>query len=241
MVYCVKCRTNTPDIDTTNYKSKNGRPMTRSKCPVCGTVKTSFIKSVKGKGIENARFAAESYKPRKQRATAIDGYSYDPNRSNRDTAVYINADKKAIIANRGTDLTRKSTRLKDLRDDALILIGKSDKIGRVKQTVKLNDELTKQGFDVTNTGHSLGSRVAYETSRRTNNPADLFSTGTSPFDRSHKPSDNITSYRTRSDPIAMNTSRLGVNDTIVPQTQTNPHTIDNFTGTGKKKRKLKST
>lgn len=42
-MYCVKCRNKTDTTDLQNTESKNGRPMLRGKCVICGTTKTQFI------------------------------------------------------------------------------------------------------------------------------------------------------------------------------------------------------
>jgi hypothetical protein len=152
-------------------------------------------------------------------------------------AVYKNEKGEALLANRGTDVSRKSTALKDLKNDAMILLGKSGKMDRVEKSVKKTKELQDQGYEVKQVGHSLGGRVAYETAKKTGTSADVFSTGTSPLDKKQRANENISSYRTKNDPIAMNTDKLGVKDNIVKQVvDMNPHTVSNFTeqsGSGK--------
>jgi hypothetical protein len=46
--YCVKCRSKTETRDNQNVVSKNGRPMLRGICVVCGTTKTQFVKQSEG-------------------------------------------------------------------------------------------------------------------------------------------------------------------------------------------------
>ena len=49
-LYCVKCKSKTETTDIQNATSKNGRPMLRGKCAICGTTKTQFVKSSKSGG-----------------------------------------------------------------------------------------------------------------------------------------------------------------------------------------------
>jgi hypothetical protein len=41
--YCVKCKKQTPIINPSVAKAKNGRPMLKGKCGNCGMVKTKFV------------------------------------------------------------------------------------------------------------------------------------------------------------------------------------------------------
>ena len=230
--YCLKCRKQTGSSGERSITSATGRQMLQSTCSACGTKKSKFVpkgSSQTGAGIESSKFASESYKGQKKRADEIDGYKLDKSMSSRNVAVYKNDQGQAIVANRGTDLSRKSTRGQDLKNDALIAAGKSGKMDRVKKTVKKNEALSSQGFEVTNVGHSLGGRVAYEASKRTGNAADVFSVGSSPLDRKQSTTNtNITSYRTKNDPVAMNATRLGVKENIISQSSMNPHALSQF-------------
>ena len=42
--YCLKCKTNTSNIDPKMVKTKNNRLLMQSKCSVCGTKKSRFVK-----------------------------------------------------------------------------------------------------------------------------------------------------------------------------------------------------
>ena len=44
MLYCVKCRERTEDLNPKETISKNGKPMIKAQCAVCGTTKNQFIK-----------------------------------------------------------------------------------------------------------------------------------------------------------------------------------------------------
>ena len=45
--YCLKCKTNTANIDPKMFKTKNNRLLMQSKCSFCGTKKSRFVK-IKG-------------------------------------------------------------------------------------------------------------------------------------------------------------------------------------------------
>ena len=47
--YCLKCRKNTENIDPKVSASSNGRVMILSKCAICGSKKSRFIKNQEAK------------------------------------------------------------------------------------------------------------------------------------------------------------------------------------------------
>ena len=49
--YCLKCRKNTENINTRVSKTSNGRTMLLSKCALCGSKKSRFIKNEEAKGL----------------------------------------------------------------------------------------------------------------------------------------------------------------------------------------------
>ena len=49
--YCLKCKKHTGNIDPENYSISNGRAMILSKCAICGSKKSRFIKNQKAKGL----------------------------------------------------------------------------------------------------------------------------------------------------------------------------------------------
>ena len=51
--YCLKCRKNTENIDPKVSASSNGRVMILSKCAVCGSKKSRFIKNQEAKGLSS--------------------------------------------------------------------------------------------------------------------------------------------------------------------------------------------
>ena len=51
--YCFKCRKNTEKINPKVSKFFNGRTMVLSKCAICGSKKSRFIKNQEAKGLLN--------------------------------------------------------------------------------------------------------------------------------------------------------------------------------------------
>ena len=49
--YCLKCRRDTVTIDPKMVRTKNNRLVMQSKCSVCGTKKSRFVKEQEGKGL----------------------------------------------------------------------------------------------------------------------------------------------------------------------------------------------
>ena len=49
--YCLKCGKNTENIDSRVSKTSNGRTIVLSKCAICGSKKSSFIKNQEAKGL----------------------------------------------------------------------------------------------------------------------------------------------------------------------------------------------
>ena len=49
--YCLKCKTNTDSIDPRMSKTKTNSLIMQSKCSVCGTKKSRFIKEQDAKGL----------------------------------------------------------------------------------------------------------------------------------------------------------------------------------------------
>ena len=58
-IYCVKCRKNTENLNSKIFKTKTGRLIMQSKCPVCGITKSRFLKEQEAKGLlSNLRIKA---------------------------------------------------------------------------------------------------------------------------------------------------------------------------------------
>ena len=49
--YCLKCRKNTENIDPEISSTSNGRAMILSKCAICGSKNSRFIKNQDAKGL----------------------------------------------------------------------------------------------------------------------------------------------------------------------------------------------
>ena len=50
-IYCLKCKTNTDNIDPKMFRTKNHRLIMLSKCSVCKNKKSRFIKEQEVKGL----------------------------------------------------------------------------------------------------------------------------------------------------------------------------------------------
>ena len=51
--YCLKCKTNTDNIDPKMFRTKNNRLLMQSKCSVCKNKKSRFIKEQEAKGLSS--------------------------------------------------------------------------------------------------------------------------------------------------------------------------------------------
>ena len=49
--YCLQCRKDTENINSKVLKTSNGRTMILSKCAICGSKKSRFIKNQEAKGL----------------------------------------------------------------------------------------------------------------------------------------------------------------------------------------------
>ena len=49
--YCLKCRKNTKSINSRVLKNSNGKTMILSKCAICSSFKSTFIKKQEASGI----------------------------------------------------------------------------------------------------------------------------------------------------------------------------------------------
>ena len=51
LTYCLKCKKNTKNIDAKMMKTKNGRFVLSSKCAVCGSKQSKFMKEQEPEGL----------------------------------------------------------------------------------------------------------------------------------------------------------------------------------------------
>ena len=51
LTYCLKCKRNTKNIDSKMLEPKNGRLILSSKCAICSSKKSKFIKKQEAKGL----------------------------------------------------------------------------------------------------------------------------------------------------------------------------------------------
>ena len=49
--YCLKCKKNTESINPKVLKTTNGKTIILSKCAICGSIKSKFIKEQQAKGL----------------------------------------------------------------------------------------------------------------------------------------------------------------------------------------------
>ena len=54
LTYCVKCRKNTENLDSKIFKTRNERMIMQSKCAVCKSKKSRFMKEQEAKGTLNS-------------------------------------------------------------------------------------------------------------------------------------------------------------------------------------------
>jgi hypothetical protein len=185
----------------------------------------------------------EAYRPKNERKELIDGYIYDKDLSSERTAVYVK-DGSTIISHRGTVPTDVS----DLKQDALILTGDFHKSDRLKKSLSQVETAMKKYPKniISNTGHSLGGRVASEIGRLLpvrDSKVVAFNIGSSPRDVTKnvyestkcklsnddlcKKLKNQTLYTTGVDPISINSlSQIG--SKVSKPTTANVHSLKNF-------------
>jgi hypothetical protein len=190
--------------------------------------------------------ADESYRDKDKRVSVIDGYIYDIDLSTKRTAVYVNpTNREIIISHRGTD----KSDISDLKQDALILAGNIDKSDRLKRALEtVNDVMRKYPtFKISNTGHSLGSRIGSEVGLNLpikDSKVIGFNNAGSPFEipknlfnklkcsivnsENCKKLKNQKFYTTGFDPVSIsNIIHAGKTEFVLPKSL-NVHTLKNF-------------
>jgi len=181
----------------------------------------------------------------------------DESLSNPDVAVYFNPSTKEVVSSVvGTRIDSKKHRFRDLRSDLGIITG-TDRFG--SRTKEVGDVIKKAAskyadYDQVCTGHSLGATLCKNVSKKTGIKGVLFNQGSSPIGAiagkiakklgmNHKDSRTY-SYTTGNDPISISAKIFKTDDestTVkmkdnVKKGLLSNHSVDNFTGAGKKKK-----
>jgi hypothetical protein len=168
-----------------------------------------------------------SYKT--DRAENIDGYIYDKDLSNNNTAVYHN-DNNVIIGFRGT------VNIDDLITDVSVIKGTADDI-RFKQAVETYNKVKNKypNLRIMATGHSLGGSLALYLNSLYNIPVETFNAGMGlGFLKSNPNSANVLMHVIKGDVISglaglSNLGTLKVYNPVNPNATTREkHSIKNF-------------
>jgi len=163
----------------------------------------------------------------------IDGYRID-NSSSDKRGVYVNDKKKDIvIAHRGTIPSSSA----NIQSDIMIGLGFQNTTERFKRAVR-NDKKVKNkypDYNITITGHSLGSQIGYNSATKNNLKGEFFNMGSNitPYksltNKFRKTNNNITHYSTMLDPISLGAKTEPIKQVIIKRKKnTNPHSLSNF-------------
>jgi hypothetical protein len=186
-----------------------------------------------------ARFAKAAYG---NSSDVPEGYYADAELSNRNRVVYVDAEsKRAVIAFRGTQPT-SAEKWNDFGTDVGVALGIESVTPRFRQALRTGKQARAKypDYEITATGHSLGASQALYLNKRMGIPAVSFSEHV-PFrgvsseitsgilEHALGPSrvKRVTRYTTALDPIAA-TTNISTRHHVVPQSQKDPHSIDNF-------------
>lgn len=251
LINCLRCKKQTQTKGEELVQSGDKSRITGT-CAICGIGKSKFVKKQTGSGIAERKLSKAAYQNKKNAPKNIEGYELDEELSKKKTRVYHNPEtKKTIVAHRGT------SDAKDLKDDLLLTAGILNKktSSRVKTANKVTNEATKKYGDseITHTGHSLGGRVS-ELSQKKGQKVETYNGAASPLDvpknvvnkvkcsvngnsEECKKLKNRTAYTTGIDPISISNLVNPGKVVIEKPTKLNVHTIDNFVGEGKKKKR----
>lgn len=118
-----------------------------------------FIKRIDPKDRVYLDLSSQAYTNKDSRLQRVDDFFYDPLLSTKRTAVYFDPLlQKVIISHRGT--VDKS----DIVQDAYLVAGLLSKSSRYKNALNIVASVVKkyQGYQIVNTGHSLGGKIAIE-------------------------------------------------------------------------------
>lgn len=130
-----------------------------------------------------------------------EGYALDSMLSNRNNQVWVNKDDKKLLH------TIKGTNpfsLKDIGTDIYLALGQLDKTDRYKDSKKIlqNAKEKYDGFDVSVSGHSLGSSIGHKIAKKDDKFVGL-NAGLSPFQPTRSHNGNHQNYRTRGDVVSI--------------------------------------
>jgi len=185
-----------------------------------------------------------------------EGFKLDRDLSNEDIMIAYNPTTKEVVsAVTGSRFTSRKHAMRDIRSDLGIAMG-TDRLGKRTKEVGsiVKKAKVKYGdYDHTLTGHSLGGRVAQNISKQTGVPAVVFNRGSSPLGvvsdkvskilgRDSKESKVIhytTNKKSTVDPVSISAKLAGddAETNLVDKKKDGgiSHSIDHFTGEGKKK------
>ena len=186
----------------------------------------SFLFSVGG-NIEAAKAADDVYnKPDKR--SDIGDHKYDKELSDMRTGVYYNPDnKQTIISYRGTN----PLDFNDLLTDAAIIFGLEKHTPQFKNAISKYEQVKKKyGNNIIATGHSLGGTKVNHVAANTDLPSGYaYNPGTWASSKLNK---KVKNYSVFGDPLSNISLFKGSKLKWWNPRKGNPHTINNFIGTG---------
>ena len=174
-----------------------------------------------------------------------DGYIIDPNHTNRNRVLAVNATTKhAVLGYRGTDLLDRKKGPADLGQDVLLALGLQSAGSRFKNGVKAAKAVKTAypDYKLDLTGHSLGaSTAAYAKSKVKDTGYVGFSEHVPASDVQKELTKNVVerlvnprksdsvSYLVAGDPVSWTkAASFSKNTFTVSQSAKSPHSIDNF-------------
>lgn len=134
-----------------------------------------------------------------------EGFVKDSKLSSIDRAVFFNPEnKKAVIAYRGTELGKSSTRWRDIGADLAIAFGAQGANNRFKNAERVaRAAINKYGYEnVLLTGHSLGGSQAMYVSKKTGLPAEVYNPGVGLGDLVKQHYENVKAHIVPGDPVS---------------------------------------
>jgi hypothetical protein len=175
-------------------------------------------------------FAKKAYEGRSTRegAGAAAGYVYDPALSGKKTSVYVNpATRQVSIAHRGTEAKDRH----DIVNDIALAVGALGRTTRARRAKKTTSDVKRKyaGYQVTQTGHSLGGAVAAHEGKRSGTDVVAFSrgAGVGSIGASRAPGQRDYVHRRDIVPLLSRLEKKGSSQYRVSRAKVkNPHSID---------------